>query len=120
MKYRLRDPLAGFANGGNMRTINASRRCGILTVALGAIAILLAPAWPNATASAQTAAGKTDLAKRPAFREPIVLTSKDGVLEVRLTARQGKTTLDTVAAPVEGFLLFDYEVIRGTASNGRK
>ena len=102
-----------------MRTINASRRCGFLTVAaLGAIAILLA--WPNATASAQTAAGRTDLTKRPAFREPVVLTSKDGVLEVRLTARQGRATLDTVAAPVEGFLLFDYEVIRGTASNGKK
>jgi FtsP/CotA-like multicopper oxidase with cupredoxin domain len=105
--------------GANMRTINASRRCGFLTVAaLGAIATLLA--WPNATASAQTAAGRTDLTKRPAFREPIVLTSKDGVLEVRLTARQGRATLDTVAAPVEGFLLFDYEVIRGTASNGKK
>ena len=49
-----------------------------------------------------------------------MLTSKDGVLEVRLTARQGQATLDTVATPVQNFLLFDYEVIRGTASNGQR
>ena len=48
-----------------------------------------------------------------------MLTSKEGVLEVRLTARQGEATLDTVATPVQSFLLFDYEVIRGTASNGQ-
>ena len=44
-----------------------------------------------------------------------MLASKEGVLEVRLTARQGQATLDTVAKPVQNFLLFDYEVIRGTA-----
>ena len=49
-----------------------------------------------------------------------MLTSKEGVLEIRLTARQGQATLDTVATPVQNFLLFDYEVIRGTASNGQK
>src|SRR5262249_56577458 len=47
------------------------------------------------------------------------LTSKEGVLEVRLTARQGEATLDTVATPVQNFLLFEYEVIRGTASDGK-
>ena len=50
----------------------------------------------------------------------MTLASKDGVLEVRLTARQGQANLDTVATPVQNFLLFDYEVIRGTASDGRK
>ena len=39
----------------------------------------------------------------------MTLASKDGVLEVRLTARQGEATLDTVAKPVKNFLLFDYE-----------
>ena len=53
------------------------------------------------------------------FREPVTLASKDGVLEVRLTARQGAATLDTVAKPVEGFMLFGYELIRGTASDGK-
>ena len=48
-----------------------------------------------------------------------MLASKDGVLEVRLTARQGQARLDTVATPVQNFLLFDYEVIRGTASDGQ-
>ena len=47
-------------------------------------------------------------------------SGSQGVLEVRLTARQGQATLDTVAKPVQNFLLFDYEVIRGTASDGQK
>jgi FtsP/CotA-like multicopper oxidase with cupredoxin domain len=98
-----------------MRT---GRLCGLQS--LGALAVLLALASPNTTASAQTANRKTDLATRPEFREPVVLASKDGVLEIRLTTRQGQATLDTVAAPVQNFLLFDYEVIRGTASNGQK
>jgi FtsP/CotA-like multicopper oxidase with cupredoxin domain len=105
-----------------MRTIDASHPYGFLTLgaALGAVGILLALAGSNTTASAQTADRRTDPATRPEFREPVVLTSKDGVLEIRLTTRQGQATLDTAAAPVQNFLLFDYEVIRGTASNGRK
>jgi FtsP/CotA-like multicopper oxidase with cupredoxin domain len=99
-------------------TLHSGRLYRLLT--LGALAVLMALAWPSAIASAQSADKKTDLAIRPEFREPIVLTSKDGVLEVRLTARQGQATLDTVATPVQNFLLFDYEVIRGTASNGQK
>jgi hypothetical protein len=55
----------------------------------------------------------------PEFREPVTLASKDGVLEVRLIARQGAALLDTVAKPVQNFLLFDYDVIRGTASDGK-
>jgi FtsP/CotA-like multicopper oxidase with cupredoxin domain len=53
------------------------------------------------------------------FREPVTLSTKDGVLEVRLTARQSAAMLDTVARPVQHFLLFDYELIRGMASNGQ-
>lgn len=62
---------------------------------------------------------KADPALRSEFREPVTLASKNGVLEVRLTARQGEAVLDTVASPVKNFLLFDYEVIRGTPSDGR-
>src|SRR5215471_7805057 len=69
-------------------TPHVSRLCSLLT--LGTFAVLMALAWPSATASAQSADKKTDLAIRPEFREPIVLTSKDGVLEVRRTARPGK------------------------------
>src|ERR1700751_665766 len=84
------------------------------------IAISIALALSSGTAVAQSTGEKTNLSTRPEFREPIVLTSKEGVLEVRLTARQGRATLDTVATPVENFLLFDYEVMRGTASNGQR
>ena len=98
--------------------LRAGRLFGLLTVAI--VAALGALECAGATAFAQTAERTTDPAVRPEFREPVMLTSKEGVLEVRLTARQGQATLDTVAKPVQNFLLFDYEVIRGTASNGQK
>jgi hypothetical protein len=63
--------------------------------------------WSGAPVSAQ---GAVSIANRPVgaeFREPVTLASKDGVLEVRLTARQGAARLDTVATPVKNFLLFD-------------
>ena len=49
----------------------------------------------------------------------MTLASKDGVLEVRLIVQQDEARLDTVAMPVKNFLLFGYELIRGTASNGQ-
>jgi hypothetical protein len=70
--------------------------------------------WP------QTAAGAPRPPARPELREPVVLSSKDGVLEVRLTARQGEVNLDTVAKPVKNFLLLDHQLMRGAASDGRK
>jgi len=96
---------------------HAGRLVKLLTIA--ALAVLGALECPGATAWAQTAEKRADPAIRPEFREPVALTSKEGVLEVRLTARQGQATLDTVSTPVQNFLLFDYEVIRGTASDGR-
>ena len=39
--------------------------------------------------------------KPAAFREPVRLSSKDGVLEVRLSAHQGTVNLDTVKEPVD-------------------
>ena len=83
------------------------------------VAALSTLGWDAPRASAQDAGSGFDPAVRPEFREPTVLASKDGVLEVRLTARQGQATLDTVAKPVQNFLLFDYELIQGTASDGR-
>ena len=75
--------------------------------------------WLGTPVPAQVATSKVNLPVRAEFREPVTLASKDGILEVRLTARQGAARLDTVAAPVKNFLLFDYEVIRGTASDGQ-
>jgi FtsP/CotA-like multicopper oxidase with cupredoxin domain len=91
----------------------------VRVLAIGIVAAWSAIAWPGPLARAQNAAFGFDPAVRPEFREPVVLASKDGVLEVRLTTAQGQATLDTVATPVQNFLLFDYEVIRGTASNGQ-
>ena len=98
------------------RAPHAGRLVSALTVV--ALAVLVALACSDVTALAQTAEKRTDAATRPEFREPVTLTSKDGVLEVRLTAQQSQTSLDTVATPVKNFFLFHYELIRGTASNG--
>ena len=98
--------------------LHAGRLFGLLMI--GALALLVMLESPKPAVGAQTAETRTDPAIRPEFREPVTLTSKEGVLEVRLTARQGQATLDTVATPVQNFLLFDYEVIRGTASDGQE
>lgn len=52
------------------------------------------------------------------FREPVRLQSKDGVLEVRLSAHQGTVNLDTVKEPVTNFLVFGFDLIKGTSSDG--
>ena len=80
------------------------------------IAFVLAWASPFSFARAET---PFDPSVRPNFSEPVVLASKDGVLEVRLIAKQGEARLDTVATPVKNMLVFAYELIRGTASNGQ-
>src|SRR5919201_4194558 len=97
---------------------HAGRLVSSLTIA--GFAALVTLQGSNVSVLAQTAEKRTDAATRPEFREPVTLTSKDGVLEVRLTARQSQTSLDTVATPVQNFLLFHYELIRGTASNGQR
>ena len=86
---------------------------------IGAIAALSMCGCLAAPAPAQDAASKANPPARAEFREPVTLASKDGVLEVRLTARQGTARLDTVATPVKNFLVFDYQLIRGTPSDGQ-
>ena len=60
------------------------------TLVLGAIAVacVLSPAWRGSSARAEDAGAKFDPSVRPEFSEPVVLASKDGVLEVTLTAHQ--------------------------------
>ncbi len=89
-----------------------------LLVSAISILFVLAATWHVTVAPAHAANAKFDPAVRPEFREPVTLASKDGVLEVKLTAHQGQATLDTVAVPVENVLIFGYQVLRGTASNG--
>ena len=75
--------------------------------------------WHAPQAQAREASATFDPAVRPEYREPVTLASKDGVLEVTLTAHQGHATLDTVAKPVENMLVFGYTLIRGTPSDGQ-
>jgi len=84
-----------------------------------AVAFVLAAAGQASPAHAQDAGAKFDPSVRPEFSEPITLASKDGVLEVRLIAKQGTARLDTVAKPLQNVLVFAYELVRGTASNGK-
>ena len=87
-----------------------------MRLALGCLAAALLCATGHA-ARAETA--QFDPSVRPELREPLTLASKDGVLEVRLIVKQGEARLDTVAKPVQNFLVFAYELIQGTASNGQ-
>lgn len=88
----------------------------LFVTACVALGLFFPGAWRPAKAVAQNASNP---AVRPAFREPVTLRSKNGVLELVLTAHQGTAKLDTVSAPVHNMLLYGYRVIRGTASNGR-
>ena len=97
--------------------MNNLKRRGLLVGAGAAVSMLGATSGDSL---AQTAASTPRPPTRPELREPVTLTSKDGVLEVRLTARQGEVKLDTVARPVKNFLLLDYQLVRGTASDGRR
>ena len=84
-----------------------------------AVAFALAAGWHGSQAQAQDAVPKFDPAIRSEFREPVTLASKDGVLEVTLTAHQGHARFDTVATPVQNLLVFGYNLVRGTASDGQ-
>ena len=92
---------------------------GLAVAGILAFTIGLSIAWLGPTIWAQDAAATLDPSVRHELKDPVALASKDGVLEVRLTAQQGEARLDTVAKPVQSFLLFGYEVLQGTASNGQ-
>jgi hypothetical protein len=66
-----------------------------LVVAGAGVALLLAVAVQSA--HGQDANSAFDPSIRSKFREPVTLASKDGVLEVRLIAKQSEIHLDTVA-----------------------
>src|SRR5947208_16357397 len=103
-----------------MRILPAARRRQIDSLLfrrmIGVIAALSMFGWLGTPVPAQVATSKVNLPVRAEFREPVKLASKDGIIEVRLTARQGAARLDTVAGPVKNFFLFHYEVTSGPAS----
>jgi FtsP/CotA-like multicopper oxidase with cupredoxin domain len=91
-----------------------------MTGTIRAIAVALALCVaPGSPARADSDQGSFNPSIRPVLIEPLTLTSKDGVLEVRLIVKQDQARLDTVAVPVKNFMLFAYELIRGTSSNGK-
>ncbi|MEV2219425.1 multicopper oxidase domain-containing protein [Nocardia vinacea] len=95
------------------------RRRPIVTIVAVAASITLLIAACTSDRSTTSGGSNTGPHAAPvAYREPVELTSKDGVLEVRLSAHQGTVALDTVSKPVSNFLVFGYELIRGTASDG--
>jgi len=95
------------------------RRLAARGVFLAALVATLGGMLPSA-ASTAAASDPASSYTAPAYAEPVTLSSKDGVLEVSLFVRQGTAKLDTVTAPVSNFLLFGYELQRGTASNGER
>src|SRR5689334_10509250 len=95
-------------------SIRAMRESCSFVVARNHASLIVSAALATLALSSLPVAAQTE------FHEPVTLASKDGVLEVRLTARQGKAALDTVAKPLDNFLLFDYALIRGKASDGKK
>ncbi len=95
-------------------------RRGLLVGATAAASMLAGAGTPALAQPQPPAPAKPPVAARAELREPVVLASLDGVLEIRLSAAQGEVKLDTVARPVKNFLLFSYELVRGAASDGRK
>lgn len=92
---------------------------------VAAVALLLVAAMPLAMTSCSATRPPAQIGVNagtdgtPAqYREPVKLSSADGVLEVRLSAHQGTVVLDTVKEPVSNFLVYGYELIKGSSSDG--
>ncbi|OBK75701.1 multicopper oxidase domain-containing protein, partial [Mycobacterium sp. 1274761.0] len=94
----------------------------VVLVALALIVSLVAVATAcskERTAPAPQAGVNAGPDGHPApFREPVRLSSKNGVLEVRLSAHQSTVALDTVTQSVTNFLTYGYDLVKGTSSNG--
>ena len=93
-------------------------RCGDLSVVISMTAMMTSCSNQKKAPEVQIGANAGPDGKPAPYREPVKLSSKDGVLEVRLSAHQGTVTLDTVKQPVTNFLVFGYELIKGTSSDG--
>ena len=89
-----------------------------LAIVISMTAMMTACSKQNTAPAPQAGVNAGPDGKPAPFREPVRLSSKDGVLEVRLSAHQGTVNLDTVKEPVTNFLVFGYELIKGTSSDG--
>jgi FtsP/CotA-like multicopper oxidase with cupredoxin domain len=90
-----------------------------LVVTIAAICVA-GGGWYATTGLARSAPSTAfNPAVRPPYGEPVILSSKNGILEVTLTAHQATGRLDTVAGPVKNMMLFEYTVEQGTPSDGQ-
>ncbi|MDO8732419.1 MAG: multicopper oxidase domain-containing protein [Actinomycetota bacterium] len=89
----------------------------VVTAWLLIVGVTIGVAATASSRVAATAFTASSASARP-YAEPVVLSPSNGVLEVTLTARQGRATIDTAAGPVRNALLFGYSVQQGNASNG--
>ena len=81
-----------------------------LAISVVAVAFVLTAGWHASQAQPQEATALFDPSVRSDYSEPVTLASKDGVLEVTLTAHQGHARFDTVAVPVQNMLVFGYKL----------
>src|ERR1700754_1094411 len=113
------------AFSAQLRMGNAMRRLrtrSVLAVAIVTIvsmtAMMTSCSSEKKAAQPQAGVNAGQDGKPAEFSEPVRLSSKDGVLEVRLSAHQATVNLDTVKEPVTNFLVFGYDLIKGTSSDG--
>lgn len=89
-----------------------------LTVVISMTAMMTACSREMTAPAPQAGVNAGPDGKPAPFREPVRLSSKDGVLEVRLSAHQSTVNLDTVKEPVTNFMTFGFDLIKGTSSDG--
>jgi FtsP/CotA-like multicopper oxidase with cupredoxin domain len=89
-----------------------------LTVVLSMTAAMTACSRQNTAPVPQAGVNAGPDGKPAPFKEPVRLSSTDGVLEVRLSAHQSTVNLDTVKEPVTNFLTYGFDLIKGSSSDG--
>ena len=89
-----------------------------LTVVISVTAMMTACSRENTAPAPQAGVNAGPDGKPAPFKEPVRLSSKDGVLEVRLSAHQSTVNLDTVKEPVTNFMTYGFDLIKGTSSDG--
>src|SRR6476659_6575591 len=105
--------------GAAMRRVRPSSFLVIALAVVLSMSVMTASCSGEKRAPAPQAGVNAGPDGKPApFREPVRLSSKDGVLEVRLSAHQSTVSLDTVKEPVSNFLTYGYDLIKGTSSDG--
>lgn len=96
-----------------------SAYASVLALFTGAVVLLAGCGRDYAATEAPACPVSESTGGAQSYAEPVILSSRNGVLDVEITAQQGVACLDTVGRPVTNFLTFDYSVRQGTSSNGQ-